>query len=111
MTIESILRKAKKTLREMNSQDQRALGALAGIIAGEIANQAYRSQTPEGKEAWEKKRLMHHGDAGYLLKEFKQKDPFYQGLGEGLMISDSQDIDKCVYPWIEQAKRRKRKRT
>lgn len=111
MTVKSILRKAKKTLREMNSQDQRTLGALAGIIAGEIANKAYESRTPEGKESWQKTRLMHHGDAGYLLKEFKKKDPFYQGLGEGLMISDLQDIDRCVYPRIEQTKRKKRKRT
>ena len=111
MTIESILRKAKKALREMNSQDQKALGALAGIIAGEIANKAYWSQTPEVRQQWERTRLMHHGDAGYMLKEFKKKDPFCQGLGEGLMISDLQDKDRCVYPKIEQVKRRKRERT
>jgi len=111
MSVESILRKAKKTLREMDSQDQRALGTIAGIIAGEVANRAYNNQTQEGKEQWERTRLMHHGDAGYLLREFKKKDPFYEGLGEGLMVSDLQDLDKCVYPKLEQAKRKGRKKT
>ena len=110
MSLESILRKAKKTLREMDPQTQKALGTLAGIVAGEMANRVYESQSPEGKEQWEKSRVMHHADAGYLLKEFKKKDPFYQGLGEGLIVSDLNDRDKCFFPIIEQARRKKKRR-
>jgi hypothetical protein len=110
LSIESILRKAKKCLREMDPKTQKALGTLAGIVAGEIANQAYESRTPEGKEQWEKSRIMHHADAGYLLKEFTKKDPFYQGLGEGLIVSDLKDRDKCFYPIIEQSKRKKNRK-
>lgn len=110
MSIESILKKAKKALRDMDPDTQRALGALAGFMAGEIANREYKKQTPEGKDKWEKSRIMHHGDAGYLLKELKKDDPFLRGLGEGLMVSDAQDRDKCFYPVVEHAKRKKRQR-
>lgn len=110
LSLDSVVRKARRRINQMDPDTQRALGAIAGYLAGEIANQAYERQTPDGKEKWDKSRIVHHGDAGYFIKQYKKNDPLLQGLGDGLMVSDLNDIDKCIYPVLEKAKKAKKRK-
>jgi hypothetical protein len=105
------IRKAQRELRKLPPETQRAIGILGGKVAGDVANKIYESRTAEGKILWEKSRIVHHGDAGYLVREHgrNEKNPFREGIGEGLMISDSKDIDKCFYPKLEAVRAKKRK--
>jgi len=106
------LKKAQRELKKLPPDTRKALGMLGAKKVGDLANALYESRTPEGKELWEKLRPMHHGDAGYLVRENgrKKRDPFLEGIGEGLMISDAHDVDKCVYPGLEAAKTRKKRK-
>ena len=106
------IKKAQREIKKLPPETQRTLGILGGKAIGDVANRLYDSRTPPGKEFWEQLRPMHHGDLGYFVKEDgrEKRDPFMEAFGEGLMISDAHDVDKCVYPKIEVAKARKKRK-
>jgi len=117
MVLEDLLKKTRKTIRKVRKElkkpsTKRAIGNLAGKAAGNWANRTYESSSQAEKERWEKDRIMHHGDAGYIVREHgkREKNPLLQGIGEGLMVSDSKDRDKCIYPLLEPAKGTGKKR-
>lgn len=119
MVLEEMLREARKRvkkaqreLRKLPPDTQRAIGMLAGKVVGDIANQAYESSSPEQREHWVRTRIIHHGDVGYFIKEHgeEKKNPFREGIGEGLMLSDSKDRDECIYPILEAIKGEGKKR-
>jgi hypothetical protein len=116
MVLEDLLKKTKKTIKKVRKElkkpaTRKAIGKLAGKAAGDWANRRYESSSQAEKERWEMDRIIHHGDAGYIVREHgkREKSPLLQGIGEGLMVSDSKDRDKCIYPLLEPAKRTGRK--
>jgi hypothetical protein len=116
MVLDELARQYRKTKRKVLKElkkpsTRKAIGKLAGKVAGDYANRAYDSSTPEEKERWERDRIMHHGDAGYIVREHgrRKKSPLTQGFGEGLMISDAKDKDNCLYSLVEKRKTSKRK--
>jgi len=84
---------------DMSKKDKERLGKTLGFLAGEIANEKYKSLSDSEKHVWNQERIMHHGDFGVIVEDYgrKKKNPLVKGLGEGLKESDRQDEPFWIY--------------
>jgi hypothetical protein len=108
-----VLRFVDGLLGDMSKKDKKQLGELLGFVAGTIADEKYNSLSDSEKEAWNRDRLIHHGDFGAFVEDYgrKKKNPLVQGLGSGLMDSDRKDEPSWVYSQLLLSKPKKKKKT
>jgi len=108
----STLRFVDDLMGDMSRKEKKQLGNAIGFVAGAIATQKYNSLSDSEKEAWNQKRLMHHGDFGAIVNDYgkRKKNPLFEGLGSGLMNSDRQDEPEWIYSRILLSKPTRKKR-
>ena len=85
---------ARKSLGETILEG--ALGCLAGIALGELANSWYEDLTPQQKDEYRRNRAAHHGEMGCIMLAAGAGggSPALAGIGAGLMISDRKDSNE-----------------
>jgi hypothetical protein len=82
-------------------------GRKTGELLGKYIVDKYEILSPEKKEAWDRRRWLHHGVVGELvvIRATKKGKAFLIGLGKGLMQSDLQDADEWRSPEYWEARR------
>jgi hypothetical protein len=82
---------------------QGLIGLGLGIAGGLLANRAYQNGTEAERKAWDRDRIMHHGELGAIATTagIGAKSPFVTGAGVGLMLTDLQDANQ----WFTERKR------
>jgi hypothetical protein len=67
-----------------------------GLWVGQAANDWYFNLTPQEKAEYERKRILHHGELGILIRDYgiDMHDVKLESLGLSLIYSDIKDKDK-----------------
>jgi hypothetical protein len=86
--------KGKSILSDPIAQGLIGLGI--GIAGGLLANRTYQNGTEAERRAWDRDRIMHHGEIGAIATTagIAAKSPFVTGAGVGLMLTDLQDANQ-----------------